>query len=134
MGHAGIAVRGTPLRITRKVWPAEAVSDHGGCVRFAGGGFIPSRRWPLPSALAPWQMTQLAAKIAAPACWASEEANSPAGALGPAWRSHPEMASEIMNRTIPVDRIRVSDQVVAKALHLADDGCDKFIQSVGNDA
>jgi hypothetical protein len=129
-----MAVRGTPFRITRKVWPADAVSDHGGTVRFAGEGFIPSRRCPLPSALAPWQMTQLAAKIAAPACWAAGDASNPAGALGAASRSHPEMTSEIVNRAIPVDRIRVPDHVVAKALHLADDGCDKFIQFVGNDA
>ena len=58
----------------------------------------------------------------------------PAGVLGVASRSHPEMASEIVNRAIPVDRIRVSDHSVAKTLHLADNGCDKFIQSVGDGA
>src|SRR3974390_80255 len=122
-----MAVRGTPFRMTRNVWPAVAVSDHGGAVRFAGRGFIPSRRWPLPSALAPWQMAQLAAKIAAPACWASDDASSPAGALGVASRSHPKMASEIVNRAMPVGRFRIPNHLVAKTLHLADDGCDKFI-------
>jgi hypothetical protein len=103
-------------------------------VRFAGSGFIPSRRWPLPSALAPWQMAQLAANVTAPARWASAEASSPAGALGVPWRSHPEMASEIVDRAIPVDRTRISDHGIAKAVHLVDDGGDKFIQSVGDGA
>ena len=86
--------------MARNVRSAVVASDHGGSVRFAGGGFIPSRRWPRPSPLTPWQIAQLAAKMTLPACWASRDASSPAGALG-ASRSHPEMASEIVNRAMP---------------------------------
>jgi hypothetical protein len=100
----------------------------------AGCGLIPSRRWPLPSALAPWQMAQLAANIAAPACWASGDASSPAGALGATSRSHPEMTSEIMNRTMPVDSLRLLNHLVTKLLHLADNGSDKFIQTLVDSA
>jgi hypothetical protein len=120
--------------MTRKVLPADAVSDHGGNVRFAGSGFIPSRRWPLPSALAPWQMAQLAAKIAAPACRAWGDVSSPAGALGVASRSHPEMTSEIVNRAMLVGRLRLLKHLVSKTLHLANNSSDKFIQTLVDSA
>ena len=116
--------------MARNVRPALAVSDHGGIVRSPGGGLIPSRRWPRPSASAPWQMAQLAAYMAAPASRASGDASSPAGALGAASRSHPEMTSEIVNRTRPAGNFRFSDHLVAKALHLVDNGCDELIQPV----
>jgi hypothetical protein len=51
--HDGIAVPGTPSRITRKVWAAFAASDHVGMVRSAGGGFMPIRREPWPSPFSP---------------------------------------------------------------------------------
>jgi len=44
IGQDGIAVPGTPFLIARNSFAACAVSDHGGNVRFAGGGFIASRR------------------------------------------------------------------------------------------
>lgn len=132
-GHAGIAVRGTPLRMARNVRPAAVTSDQGGSVRLAGWGFRPSRRWPRPSAAAPWQMAQLAANRTPPACCASREANSPAGGFG-APPSHPEMASEIVNRAMPADGFALKNHLMAKALHLADNGCDKLIELVIDDA
>jgi hypothetical protein len=116
------------MRMARNVRPALAASDHGGTVRFAGGGFIPSRRRPRPSASAPWQIAQLAAKMAPPARWASGDASSSAGALGAASRSHPEKTSEIVNRATPAVSFRFPDHFVAKVLHLADNGCNKLIQ------
>ena len=113
--------------MARKVRPAFAASDHGGNVRFAGGGFIPSRRWPRPSPLAPWQMAQRAAKMTPPACRASCDDISPAGALG-TLELHPEMASEIVNRATPACGLRFSNHSVTKALHLADNGRNKPIE------
>lgn len=123
----------TPLRMTRKTFPAKRGSDHGGSLRFAGGGTIPSLRWPRPSPFKPWQMAQLAAKIAAPVCCASREANSPAGTLG-APPSHPEMTSEIMNRAVPRGSFRFSNHRVAKILHLTDNSRDKLIKPFVNSA
>lgn len=114
--------------MARNVRPALAVSDHGGIVRSPGGGLIPSRRWPRPSASGPWQMAQFDAYITAPAARASGEAKSPAGALGPASRSHPEMTSESVNRTRPAGSFRFPDHLVAMALYLVDDRCDELIQ------
>ncbi len=129
MGHGGMAVLGTPFRMARNVRPAFAGSDHGGNVRFAGGGFIPSRRLPRPSPPAPWQRAQWAAKRTAPACRASGDNSSPAGALGVP-PSHPEMASEIVNRAMPARSLRFSNHSVAKALHLADNGRDKLAEPI----
>jgi len=127
MGHGGMAVLGTPFRMARNVRPAFADSDQGGNVRFAGGGFIPSRRWPRPSPPVPWQMAQWAAKRTPPACRASGDDSSSAGAFGVP-PSHPEMASEIVNRAAPVGSLRFSNHSVAKALHLADNGRDKLVE------
>jgi hypothetical protein len=115
--------------MARKALPAEPGSDHGGSVRFAGCGTIASRRWPWPSPFLPWQMAQLAAKIAAPACWALRDANSPVGALG-APPSHPEMTSEIVNRAVPSCSFRLSNHLIAKASHLTDNSRDKLVKSV----
>ena len=114
--------------MARNVRPAFAGSDHGGNVRFAGRGLIPSRRWPLPSPLTPWQMAQFAAKTTPPACCASRDASTPAGALG-APLSHPEMTSEIVNSAMPAWRLRFANHVAAKGFHLLDNGRDKPIQS-----
>ena len=127
LGQAAIAVPRTPWRMARKVLPAELGSDHGGSVRFAGGGTNPSLRTPWPSPLLPWQMAQWAAKIAAPACWASRDANRPAGGLGTSG-SHPEMTSETVNRAQPSSSLRLSNQLVAKALHLTNDRFDKLVE------
>jgi len=129
MGHGGMAVLGTPFRMARNVRPAFADSDHGGNVRFAGGGFIASRRWPRPSPLAPWQMAQWAAYRTPPACRNSGDDSTPAGALGVP-RSHPEMASEIVNRATLACSFRFSNHSVAKALHLADNGRHKLAESI----
>ncbi len=124
-----MAVLGTPFRMARNVRPAFADSDHGGNVRFAGGGFIPSRRLPRPSPKAPWQMAQLATKRAPPACRASGDDSSPAGALG-ARPSHPEMTSETETKAIPARSFRFSNHSVAKALHLADNGRHKLVEPI----
>src|SRR5208283_661700 len=129
MGHGGMAVLGTPFRMARNVRPAFADSDHGGNVRFAGGGFIPSRLWPRPSPPAPWQMAQWAANRTPPACRTSGDDSSPAGALG-VLRSHPEMTSEIVKRATPARSFRFSNHSVSKALHLADNGSDKLIEPI----
>ncbi len=42
--------------------------------------------------------------------------------------SHPEMASETVNRAMPARSFRFSNHSVAKALHLADNGRDKFVE------
>ena len=112
--------------MARNVRPAAAASDHGGSVRFAGGGFIPSRRWPRPSPLIPWQITQLAAKMTLPACLASRDASNPAGALG-APPSHPEMASEIVNRTIRACTLLFTNHCIAKGFHLIDNCRNKLL-------
>ncbi len=117
--------------MAKNVRPALVSSDHGGNVKFAGGGFNPSRRGPLPSPLAPWQMAQWAAKMTPPACWAWRDASTPAGALG-APPSHPEMTSEIVNRAMPSGSLRFSNHLVAKALHLLDDCRDKLIEPIVN--
>jgi hypothetical protein len=119
--------------MTRKASPAEPGSDHGGKVRFAGGGTIPSCRRPWPSPFTPWQIAQLAAKMVAPTCWASRDANNPAGALG-APPSHPEMTSEIVNRAVPSSSFGLLNHLVAKVLHLTNNGRDKFIKLVGDGA
>lgn len=116
--------------MARNVFPALAVSDRGGSLRFAGGGFIPSRRWPRPSASAPWQMAQLAAKMVPPASRAAGDASSPAGAVGAASRSHPEMTIEIADRARPADSFRFPDHLIAMALHLLDYGCDELTKPV----
>jgi hypothetical protein len=113
--------------MARNVRPAFAGSDHGGNVRFAGRGSIPSRRWPLPSPLAPWQMAQFAANMTPPACWAWRDASTPAGALG-APPSHPEMTSESVNRA-RAGCLRFANHAVAKGFHLLDNRRDKRIQS-----
>ena len=128
MGHAGIAVPRTPLRMARNIWPAFAGSDHGGNVRFAGRGFNPSCRGPFPSPPWPWQMAQSAAKRTPPACCAWRDARTPAGALG-APPSHPEMASEIVNRAMAARSLRLTNHAVAKGFHLLDNGRDQRIQS-----
>ena len=122
-----MAVPRAPLWMARNVRPAFAASDQGGTVRFAGGGVMPSRRRPRPSAPTPWQMAQLAANRAPPAAWASREAKRPAGALG-APPSHPEMTSKIVNRAIASGRVGFVNHLVAKSLHLTDNGCDKRIE------
>ena len=129
MGHGAMAVLGTPFRMARNVRPAFAGSDHGGNVRFAGGGLIPSRRWPWPSPPAPWHMAQRPAKMTPPACWASGDDNSPAGGLGVP-TSHPEMTSETVNKATAVRSFRFSNHSVAKALHLADNGRHKLAESI----
>src|SRR5208282_3975862 len=74
-------------------------------------------------------MAQLAAKRTSPACRASRDDSMPAGALG-ALPSHPEMTSEIVNRTMPASSLRFPNHSVAKALHLADNGRDERIEPV----
>ena len=58
LGQAGIAVPRTPCRMAAKVRTAWVGSDHGGCLRSAGGGTTPSFRRPRPSPFLPWQMAQ----------------------------------------------------------------------------
>ena len=117
--------------MARNVRPLAAASDHGGSVRFAGGGFIPSRRWPRPSPLIPWQITQLAAKMTLPACLASRDSSSPAGALG-APPSHPEIASEIVNRAIRVCTPLFTNHSIAKGFHFIDNCRNKLLNLVVN--
>jgi hypothetical protein len=62
-----------------------------------------------------------------PACRAWGDASSPAGASG-APRSHPKMTSEIVNRTVAIASFWRTNHLVAKALHLADNGRDKLVQ------
>src|ERR1035437_5809547 len=107
---------------------ALACSNRDGRVRSAGGGFIPSRRWPRPSPLTPWQIAQLAAKMTAPATRASRELNSPSGIFGEL-RSHAETASEIANRIIPAFTLGFGIHRVAKALHLMHDCRNKLVDS-----
>src|SRR6516165_2764495 len=75
-------------------------------------------------------MAQLAAYITPPAARASGDARSPVGALGTTSRSHPEMTSESANRARPVGSFWLPDHLVAKAVHLADNGSDEFMQLI----
>jgi len=117
--------------MTWKVLPALAWSDHGARVRFAGGGFIPSCRKPFPVASVPWQIAQLAPKMTLPACCASDEDNTPAGAAGVPL-SHPEMASKTVNRAMLSCNVCMWDNWIAKTFNLANNGRDKGIQSPVN--
>ena len=118
---------GTPLRMARNVRPAAVRPDQGGSVRFAGWGFsLPGVAAPIG---APWQMAQLAANMTPPACCASREANSPAGGFG-APPSHPEMASEIVNRAMPADGFGSRTILWPRLCISLNNGCDKFIEPV----
>jgi hypothetical protein len=44
------------------------------------------------------------------------------------------MASEIVNRAMPADGFALTNHLMAKALHLADNGYDKLIELAVDDA
>ena len=112
--------------MTRYILVALASSGHDGSVRSAGGGIIPSRRWPRPSPLAPWQIAQLAAKMIRPASSASRDDNNPVGIVGEL-PSHPEMMSKIA-RMLPIFSLGFGKHLVSKTLDLSHDSFNKFVK------